>query len=257
MVRTWIRRTLQQGKPSMDTAKSPGYRRGVPPLIENIDPERVEAAVFDFGGVFIGGGVESVQAFGDRHGIAPDAWRRIRRELFDESGLWSAVERGAATFDEFVTRLRTLCAELGSAVSAEDAANFMGNAEGSSERIRPEIIAAVGRLHARMPTALLTNNIPEWRQWWRSLFDVEALFDVIIDSCEVGMRKPEPAIYELTREKLDVPHAGVFFLDDLGVNLKSARVLGWQTLRYDDTARVLSVLDALAAAKPERRRSPR
>jgi hypothetical protein len=49
-----------------------------------------------------------------------------------------------------------------------------------------------------------------------------------------------------------VPHAGVFFLDDLGVNLKAARALGWQTLRYDDTARVLEVLDAIAAVKPPR-----
>ncbi len=238
----------------MDTTEPGRYRPAVPSVVEGIDPARVEAAVFDFGGVFIGGGVESVQAFGDRHGIASDAWRSIRRELFDERGLWSAVERGTATFAEFTARLRALCAEQGCAVSEADAANFMGNAGGAAEHLRPEIIAAVGRLHARMPTALLTNNIPEWRSWWRSLFDVDALFDVVIDSCEVGMRKPEPAIYELTREKLGVPHPGVFFLDDLGVNLKSARALGWQTLRYDDTARVLSVLDALADAKPERRR---
>jgi putative hydrolase of the HAD superfamily len=223
------------------------------PLIEGIDPDRVEAAVFDFGGVFVSGGVESVQAFGDRHGLAPDGWRRIRRELFDETGLWSAVERGSATFAQFVARLRALCAEHGSDVSLEDAANFMGNAGDTTARLRSEIIAAVARLHARMPTALLTNNIPEWRPWWRSLFDVDALFDVVVDSCEVGMRKPEPEIYELTRAKLDLPHTGLFFLDDLGVNLKSARALGWQTLRYDDTTRVLGVLDALAAAKPERR----
>ena len=238
----------------MDTADPARYGCAVPAVIEGIDPERVGAAVFDFGGVFIGGGVESVQAFGDRHGVPPDAWRAIRRELFDERGLWSAVERGTASFTEFTARLRALCAEHGSAISEADAANFMGNADGATEHLRPDVIAAVGRLHARIPTALLTNNIPEWRSWWRSLFDVDALFDVVIDSCEVGMRKPEPAIYELTREKLDVPHTAVFFLDDLGVNLKSARALGWQTLRYDDTARVLSVLDALAAAKPERRR---
>ncbi len=112
---------------------------------------------------------------------------------------------------------------------------------------------AAARLHARMPTALLTNNIPEWREDWRSLIDVDGLFDVVVDSCEVGMRKPEPAIYELTRDKLGVPHTGLFFVDDLGVNLKTARTLGWQTLRYDDTPRVLAVLDALTAARTDRR----
>ena len=78
-------------------------------LIEGIDIERVEAAVFDLGGVFLAGGVESVQAFGDRHGLTPEAWRAIRRDLFnDEEGIWSVVERGQATFTDFVTRLRKL-----------------------------------------------------------------------------------------------------------------------------------------------------
>lgn len=224
-------------------------------LIEGIDTDRVEAAVFDLGGVFLAGGVESVQAFGDRHGLPPDAWRAIRRDLFhDEEGIWSVVERGQATFADFVTRLRKLALEHGCDVSEADARNFMGNTGASAtERLRAEIVDAAARLHARMPTALLTNNIPEWRNGWRSMIDVAGLFDVVVDSSEVGMRKPEPGIYELTRAKLGLPHTALFFLDDLGVNLKSARALGWQTLRYDDTARVLTVLDALIASRPERR----
>jgi putative hydrolase of the HAD superfamily len=236
----------------MDRHLGDGYgkRRMV---IEGIDTERVEAAVFDLGGVFLAGGVESVQAFGERHGLSPDAWRAIRRDLFHDDGIWSAVERGQATFAEFVARLRKLTLEHGSDVSDEEARNFMGNTgTGATQRLRTEIIAAAARLRTRMPTALLTNNIPEWRTGWRSLIDVEGLFDVVVDSCEVGMRKPETAIYELTRAKLGLPHTALFFLDDLGVNLKAARSLGWQTLRYDDTTRVLAVLDALAIAKPRR-----
>jgi putative hydrolase of the HAD superfamily len=224
-------------------------------LIEGIETERVEAAVFDLGGVFLAGGVESVQAFGERHGLSADAWRAIRRDLFhDDEGIWSAVERGHAAFADFVARLRALAADHGCDVSDEDARNFMGNTgTNPTERLRTVIVEAAARLHTRMPTALLTNNIPEWRSSWRSMIDIAALFDVVIDSCEVGMRKPEPAIYELTRAKLGLPHTSIFFLDDLGVNLKAARSLGWQTLRYDDTTRVLSVLDALAATKAERR----
>jgi len=224
-------------------------------MIEGIDPERVQAAVFDLGGVFLAGGVESVQAFGDRHGLDEDAWRAIRRDLFhDDHGIWSAVERGRATFDEFVARLRALAADHGREISVEDAQNFMGNTGlTATQRLRTEIVEAAARLHSRMPTALLTNNIPEWRSGWRSLIDVDALFDLVIDSSEVGLRKPDPEIYELTRAKLGRPHTELFFLDDLGVNLKAARALGWQTLRYDDTEKVLRVLDALAAAKPERR----
>ena len=224
-------------------------------VIEGIDPTRVEAAVFDLGGVFLAGGVESVRAFGDRHGLAPEAWRAIRGDLFDDAtGIWSSVERGHATFADFVTRLRTLALEHGVAVSDEEARNFMGNGgPAPTQRLRTEIVAAATRVRARMPTALLTNNIPEWRSDWRALIDVEGLFDVVVDSCEVGMRKPEPGIYELTRERLGLPHTALFFVDDLGTNLKTARTLGWQTLRYDDTARVLTVLDALATSGRQRR----
>lgn len=223
-------------------------------VIEGIDTTRVEAAVFDLGGVFLAGGVESVRSFGDRHGLSADAWRAMRRDLFhDDDGIWSAVERGHATFADFVTRLRELALDHGCEITEADARNFMGNGgPAPTQRLRAEIVDAAARIRARMPTALLTNNIPEWRSDWRSLIDVERLFDVVVDSCEVGMRKPEAGIYEITRERLGVPHASLFFLDDLGVNLKAARTLGWQTLRYDDTARVLPVLNALADA-PTRR----
>jgi putative hydrolase of the HAD superfamily len=223
-------------------------------LVHGIDPGRVEAAVFDLGGVFLAGGVEAVASFGERHGLAPEAWTAIRGDLFEDEGIWSEVERGRRPFDEFVARLRELAAAHGGSVSLEAARDFMGTTWGQS-RVREEIVAAAARLHARMPTALLTNNIPEWREGWRRSLEVDALFDVVVDSSEVGVRKPEPAIYEITRSRLDLPHAALFFVDDLGRNLKPARALGWQTLRYDDTARVLEVLDALAAARPPRRES--
>jgi len=221
--------------------------------VHGIDPRRVRAAVFDLGGVFLAGGVESVRGFGARHGLDAVAWDRIRAELFHEAGVWSACERGEVSFDLFVARLRELVADAGGDVSEADARNFMGSmSDAAAERIRHDVVAAAARVHAVMPTALLTNNIPEWRDGWRALLDVAALFDVVIDSSEVGVRKPEPPIYELTRGHLGVPHDAIFFLDDLGVNLKPARALGWQTLRFDDTAHVLEVLDALASV-PDRR----
>jgi putative hydrolase of the HAD superfamily len=223
-------------------------------IVHDIDPSRVEAAVFDLGGVFLAGGVESVRGFGARHGLAAETWDAIRHELFHEEGIWSACERGEVTLERFVARLRELVNEAGGYVSRGDAENFMGamNDQEAGQRLRREIVDAAARVHAVMPTALLTNNILEWREGWRGLLDLTALFDVVIDSSEVGIRKPEAAIYELTRTKLDLPHEAIFFLDDLGVNLKPARALGWQTLRYDDTERVLAVLDALAASRPPR-----
>ena len=123
---------------------------------------------------------------------------------------------------------------------------------GYPERLRPEIVAAAQRIHARMPTALLTNNVAEWRGAWRQTVEVETIFDIVIDSSEVGFRKPDVRIYEATQERLGVPHEDLFFVDDIGQNLKAARALGWQTLKYEDTGIVLEVLDALAEGEPLR-----
>jgi len=216
-------------------------------LIHGIDPSRVKAAVFDLGGVFLAGGVESVRSFGQRHVLTPEIWQLLRDELFSDDGMWAAIERGERPLLDFLVHMQRQIAGRGVEISLEDARQFMGNGDPSAatSRVRREIVAAAERIRRRMPTALLTNNIAEWRPAWRAAIDVERLFDVVVDSSEVGTRKPEPRIYELTRERLGLAHAELFFLDDLGPNLKVARSLGWQTLKYDDTARVLEVLEAL------------
>ena len=119
--------------------------------------------------------------------------------------------------------------------------------------LRQEIVAACRALRARMPTALLTNNILEWRTGWRQRIPVQELFDIVVDSCEVGCRKPEPRIYALVEEQLGLPGDGLLFIDDLGVNLKSAHARGWQTVKYDDTAKVLGVLNAVISHHTPRR----
>ena len=75
--------------------------------------------------------------------------------------------------------------------------------------------------------------------------DVAALFDHVIDSSEVGARKPEAAIYEITRERLGVAHDAIFFIDDIGQNLKAARALGWQTYLFTDEGEALAMLARL------------
>ena len=117
---------------------------------------------------------------------------------------------------------------------------------------RSETVATSLGLRKRLPTALLTNNIAEWREGWRRRIDVDALFDVVVDSSDEGMRKPEPGIYRLTEERLGLPGEALLFVDDLGVNLKTAMERGWQTLKYVDTADVVAALEQVAQAHPER-----
>lgn len=212
-------------------------------LIHDVDPQNVRAVVFDLGGVFLAGGPEDVRVFGVKMGLSEETWKAIRTELFFE-GPWDELERGERSFDSFLEIMRGKMADQGVEISADQAVNFMGNQGAESlDRLRHEIVDICGRIKKVLPTALLTNNIKEWRGSWTKKIDVPALFDVEVDSSMVGMRKPEPGIYQLIEEKLNKPGGDLLFVDDLGVNLKAAKARGWQTLKYDDTEKVLSVLE--------------
>lgn len=216
-----------------------------------LDVSTIAAAVFDYGGVLIDGGPREVVAFGQRVGLTEEVWRPLRRHFFGNDGIWAELERGEVPFADFASALQRAVTQAGGQVTDEQAASFMGASDpmGQRSRLRPAVLEAVRRLRRVMPTALLTNNVREWRSDWEAVLEPASLFDVIIDSSEVGARKPEPRIYEITRERLGVAHNQIFFLDDIGQNLKAARALGWQTVLYEDTDDVLRVLDALTTAK--------
>jgi putative hydrolase of the HAD superfamily len=94
--------------------------------------------------------------------------------------------------------------------------------------------------------ALLTNNVREWEPLWRSkLPEVEELFEVIVDSAFVGVRKPDPAIYSLTLERLGgVAPERCVFLDDLEVNCEAARELGITAVRYETAEQAIPEVEA-------------
>jgi putative hydrolase of the HAD superfamily len=83
-------------------------------------------------------------------------------------------------------------------------------------------------------TALLTNISREGEAIWRNLFPVDELFDVVIDSSKVGLRKPDPEIYRLTCTRLGVPPDRCLFIDDLLCNVEAATALGMQTIQCLD-----------------------
>ena len=249
MTRRWVSINIFQ----------PGYHQKMAPNTShakggfNIDPARVRAVVFDLGGVFLAGGPSEVRAFGGKIGLGQQAWEDIARELFIDGDAWGRVERAEATLDQFGEALREMTAAQGVEISLDTARNFMGSpGDRLSMPVRSEIVDICLRLRKRLPTALLTNNIAEWREGWRRRIDVDALFDVVVDSSDEGMRKPEPGIYRLTEERLGLPGEALLFVDDLGVNLKTAMERGWQTLKYVDTAEVVAALEQVTQAHPER-----
>lgn len=216
-----------------------------------LDPSRVQAAVFDLGGVLIEGGPRNVVAFGATVGLEADCWEAIRRQLFGNQSTWARLERGEVSLQSFVDELAAMVTAAGGNVDAESATAFMGRPEPMATRddIRPRMLEAVRTLKKAVPTALLTNNIKEWRPGWNSIFDDDSLFDVVVDSSAVGSRKPERKIYEITRDRLGVDHDGIFFVDDIGQNLKAAHKLGWQTLLYTSSDEAVAAVRAICDSR--------
>jgi epoxide hydrolase-like predicted phosphatase len=98
----------------------------------------------------------------------------------------------------------------------------------------------------RIPVALLTNNVKEFGEGWRATFPVDELFEIVVDSSHVGMRKPDPRIYELTCERLGVEPTAAVFLDDNADNVAAAAALGMETVHvHDDPWAALAALDAI------------
>ena len=96
-------------------------------------------------------------------------------------------------------------------------------------------------------TALLTNNVREWEPLWRAkLPELDEVFEIVVDSAFVGMRKPEPGIYELTVERLgdDLTAQECLFVDDIELNCEAARALGMTAVWFQDSDQAIAELES-------------
>lgn len=100
--------------------------------------------------------------------------------------------------------------------------------------------------------ALLTNNVKEWEHRWRSMLPIDELFETVVDSGFVGLRKPEPEIYQLTFERIAALDglAGVrpeecVLVDDVEINCEAAVEFGFKAVRFVETAQAIADTHAL------------
>jgi putative hydrolase of the HAD superfamily len=203
----------------------------------------IRALISDFGGVLTTPLSAGFVAYREEAGISlEELGRAIQRaaEAYGEHPLF-ALERGEITEEEFARRIG---GELG------DHFDLNRLRELYFERIEPNrpMIEYVATLRGRgLRAALLTNNVREWEPLWRAkLPEIDELFEVVVDSAFVGMRKPEPGIYELTLERLgDGLRAGeCLFVDDLEVNCDAARALGMTAVRYEHAEQAIAELES-------------
>jgi putative hydrolase of the HAD superfamily len=189
------------------------------------------AVIFDLGGVVFPSPFEAFDAYDADAGLAPGTVRALIRTS-SETGAWAALERGELALTEFYAQLE---AEATAAGFELDAARLMSKVA-SGLGPRPAMATAIRRIRAaNLQTAALTNNWPRPDDAPVPPSEDGLGFDVVIESAVVGLRKPDPRIYELVLSKLGVDAPDAVFLDDLGINLKPARAMGMTTIKVTDT----------------------
>jgi putative hydrolase of the HAD superfamily len=198
--------------------------------------ERAAALIVDFGGVLTTNVFESFRDFADAEGIAPDAVKSLFRERGEGLDLLRQLERGELEIPEFEQRFGPLLgvretngmvARLFAGVRADDA-----------------MVDAVRRVKARgIPTGLISNS------WGGTSYDRVSdpaeLFDAMVISGEVGLHKPEPAIFRLGAERLGVEPPRCVFVDDLRENCEGAQAVGMTAILHRGAERTLPELERL------------
>jgi epoxide hydrolase-like predicted phosphatase len=206
----------------------------------------IEAVLWDYGGVFSGSPFGSMAGLAREMGVDPRRYLGIVFGPYDDDTdhPWHRLERGeitlAAARDEIVALGR------GEGIDSDPLHLFAAMGRGGAG-LRAEVIeCARGVKSAGLATALVTNNAAEFREYWRRSIPLDELFHHVIDSSEVGVRKPDPRIFELALAKLGVEASRAVFLDDYAGNVAAARRLGMQgVLVGDDYSAALAELGRL------------
>ncbi|MDH6256801.1 HAD-IA family hydrolase [Bradyrhizobium sp. BR13661] len=207
----------------------------------------IEAVIFDFGGVLTSSPFEAFARYETERGLPTDIIRRTNAANHLENA-WAKFERAEVDIDTFDKLFAAESLALGAEVRGRDVLPLL---QGD---LRPEMVDALKRIKAKFKTGCITNNLPAnaiGSMTGRSLYvaEVMVLFDHVIESAKIGLRKPDPRIYQLMVETLKVDPGKCVYLDDLGVNLKPAREMGMTTIKVASGAQAIAELEAATGLK--------
>lgn len=196
------------------------------------------AVVFDIGGVVTGSPLHAIADYERELGLPRHAINRVVVGA-GPAGAWATLERGELVLDDFYPRFEADCAAAGVTIDARELMRRVAEIA----RPRPAMLEAIERLRAAaFKVAALTNNWISEEEGTRAL---RPWFDVFVESAVVGLRKPDPRIYQLVCRELGVTPPETVFLDDIGGNLKAARELGMATIKVDEPGAALRELEGV------------
>jgi len=208
----------------------------------------IAAVIFDFGGVFTSSPFEAFNRYERERGLPENVIRRINSANHLENA-WARFERAELDLDGFDEAFAAEAAALGHHLPGRDVIPLLAG------DVRPEMVEALRRIGARFKTGCITNNVPSMQAVGADRPDllyrqeIVEMFDEMIESSKLGIRKPDPRIYAMMCERLDVAPEECVYLDDLGGNLKPARAMGMITIKVESGPQAIAELEAVTGMR--------
>ncbi len=209
----------------------------------------IEAVIWDFGGVFTASPFEAFERYEREKGIPIGVIRKIN-STNNENNAWAMFERSDIDFAGFDEAYAAEALALGYQIPGRDVVALLAG------EFRPEMIEALRRIKTRFKTGCITNNMPAdpvggGVAAHRSIYarQIMKLFDAVIESSKIGIRKPDPRIYQMMCNQLGVKPGACVYLDDLGGNLKPARAMGMTTIKVVTGPQAIAELEAATGMK--------
>lgn len=206
----------------------------------------IKAVIWDFGGVLTSSPFEAFNRYETRQGIPVDFIRTVNATNPHDNA-WAQFERSEISPDEFDGLFEAESRAAGHSIAGSDVIALLGG------DLRPAMVTALEICRERYQVGCITNNVSAGQgpgmaadsERAAAMARVMGLFHHVVESRLVGVRKPDPRIYEMSCKALGVTADQAVYLDDLGVNLKPARELGMRTIKVGDPSVALTELEAI------------
>ena len=206
----------------------------------------IQAVLWDFGGVILSSPFDAFAIYERQAGL-PENFIRTLNARNSDANAWARMERSEIGTAEFASLFEAEAATQGHRLDGQHVLTLL------SGTIRPEMVEALRRVRMRYRVACITNNVKSGegpgmaRDPERALriAEVMELFEHVVESSRLGLRKPDPRIYSHACALLGVEPRHCVYLDDLGINLKPARAMGMRTIKVADPAQALAELEAI------------
>jgi len=204
------------------------------------------AVLWDFGGVILSSPFEAFNRYEAEAGLPKDFIRGLNARNGDTNA-WAKMERSEVSLDGFVALFEEEARQQGHKL---DGWRILQSLSGD---IRPQMVEALRRCKAAFRIACITNNMKSGEgpgmarspEKAKAVAEIMTLFEHVVESSRVGLRKPDPRIYQHACELLGIKPEDCVYLDDLGINLKPARALGMRTIKVVDPDVAINELQAI------------